>query len=147
VRILLAILLSGVLYSNAIKANQSDETQIIENIHSMWKAVENNNLKNYLKYIHADYSVFGEGDIYLHQGKNKETIDYADYLSRVKGVRTFMHQPEVIVRGDTAWVTYYWNDAGYVSGNRFTSRGKATRIFVKEKDQWLCIHSHFTAVP
>jgi len=146
-RKLLIILLIGVLYSNATKANQSDETQIIENIHSMWKAVENNNLKDYLKYIHVDYSVFGEGDVYLHEGKNKEMIDYGDYLSRVKDVRTFMHQPEVTVRSDTAWITYHWNDAGYSSGERFTSRGKATRIFVKENDQWLCIHSHFTALP
>ncbi len=146
-RILLAILISNVLLSSPSSATQVDQTQIIENVHSMWKAVENNNLKAYLEHIHPDYSVFGEGDIYLHKGKDKEAIDYGDYLGRVKGVRTFMHQPEVIIRGDTAWITYHWNDAGYSSGERFTSRGKATRIFVKEKGQWLCIHSHFTAVP
>lgn len=146
-KILLTILFSSILFSNAIKANQSDQTQIIESIHSMWKAVETNNLDAYLKYIHSDYSVFGEGDIYLHQGKDKEAVDYGDYLGRVEGVRTFMHQPVVTIRGDTAWITYHWNDAGYSSGKRFTSRGKATRIFVKEEGQWLCIHSHFTAVP
>jgi len=26
-------------------------------------------------------------------------------------------------------------------------RGKVTRIFVRENGVWLCIHSHFTAVP
>lgn len=146
-RILLAILFSSLLLANASYANQSAQDQIIDNVHSMWKAVETKNLKAYLKHIHPDYSVFGEGDVYLHQGKDKEAIDYDDYLGRIEGVRTFMHQPQVIIRGDTAWITYYWNDAGYSSGQRFTSRGKATRIFVKEKDQWLCIHSHFTAVP
>ena len=146
-RVLLAILLSSFLLANASYANQSAQEQIIDNVHSMWKAVETNNLKAYLKHIHPDYSVFGESDAYLHQGKDKEAIDYGDYLGRVEGVRTFMHQPQVIIRGDTAWITYHWNDAGYSSGKRFTSRGKATRIFVKEKGQWLCIHSHFTAVP
>ncbi|MFT6732063.1 MAG: ketosteroid isomerase-like protein [Polaribacter sp.] len=146
-RMLLAILFGSVLFTNASNANQSDQDQIIDNVHSMWKAVETNNLKAYLKHIHPDYSVFGEADVYLHQGKDKEAIDYGDYLGRVEGVRTFMHQPVVIIRGDTAWITYHWNDAGYSSGKRFTSRGKATRIFVKEKGQWLCIHSHFTAVP
>ena len=145
--ITLTILFCSILFSNVIKANQSEQTQIIESIHSMWKAVETNNLKAYLKHIHPDYSVFGEGDIYLHQGKDKEAIDYGDYLGRVKSVRTFMHQPLVIIKGDTAWITYHWNDAGYSSGKRFTSRGKATRIFVKEKGRWLRIHSHFTAVP
>jgi ketosteroid isomerase-like protein len=146
-RILLAIFFSSVLLANVSYANQSAQEQIIDNVHSMWKAVETNNLNAYLKHIHPDYSVFGESDVYLHQGKDKEAIDYGDYLGRVEGVRTFMHQPQVIIRGDTAWITYHWNDAGYSSGKRFTSRGKATRIFVKEKGQWLCIHSHFTAVP
>ena len=146
-RILLVVFLSIVLLTNTSYAKQSAQDQIVDNVHSMWKAVETNNLKAYLKYIHPDYSVFGEGDVYLHQGKEKEAIDYGDYLGRVKGVRTFMHQPQVIIKGDTAWITYHWNDAGYSRGKRFTSRGKATRIFVKEKGKWLCIHSHFTAVP
>ena len=139
--------LLSLLVSNAVAAEQDDESQIIQSIHGMWKAVENNNLDQYLSYIHPDYSVFGEGDVYLHEGKDKERIDYADYLSRASGVRTFMHQPKVTLRGDTAWVTYHWNDAGYIKGERFRSRGKSTRVFVKEDGKWLCIHSHFTGIP
>ena len=60
---------------------------------------------------------------------------------------TEMHQPKVIIRGDVAWILYYWTDAGCSEGQRFTSRGNSTRIFVKEKGRWLCVHSHFTAVP
>jgi hypothetical protein len=58
-----------------------------------------------------------------------------------------MHQPEVKVIGEVAWITYYWTDSGLVDGKRFSSRGKSTRIFVKEKEKWLCIHGHYTAVP
>ena len=125
----------------------SDEQQIVESILSMWGAVQKGDLDAYLEHIHPDYSVFGEGDVYLHEGKAKERIDYADYLSRATGVRTFMHQPKVTVNGDTAFITYHWNDAGYINAERFTSRGKSTRIFVKEEGEWLCIHSHFTAIP
>ena len=141
------VIFLSLLLSNSLFAQQDDESQIIESVHSMWKAVAKNDLDEYLKFIHPDYSVFGEGDIYLHEGKDKERIDYADYLGRANGVRTFMHQPKVNVRGDTAWMTYHWNDAGYIKGERFTSRGKSTRVFVKEDGKWLCIHSHFTAIP
>lgn len=128
-------------------ASTDDSTAIINSIESMWKAVQDNDLDAYLVHIHPNYSVFGEGDVYLHEGKEKERIDYADYLGRASGVRTFMHDPKVTVRGDTAWITYYWNDAGYIGDKRFTSRGKSTRIFVKENGQWLCVHSHFTGIP
>ena len=141
------VLILSLFVSNPLFAQQDDKDQIIDAVHSMWKAVQENDLEAYLSYIHPDYSVFGEGDVYLHEGKDKERIDYADYLGRASGVRTFMHQPKVTIRGDTAWLTYHWNDAGYISGERFTSRGKSTRVFVKENGKWLCIHSHFTAIP
>ena len=32
------------------------------------------------------------------------------------------------------------------TGERGTSRGKSTRIFVKENGRWLCIHGHYTLV-
>ncbi|MFT6046302.1 MAG: ketosteroid isomerase-like protein [Arenicella sp.] len=146
--LLFALLLTTLLTNaGASQAVKDDKTQIISSIHSMWKAVQENDLDSYLQFIHPDYSVFGESDAYLHEGKEKEEIDYRDFLSRAKGVRTFMHQPKVNVRGDTAWITYYWNDAGYLSGERYTSRGKSSRVFVKENGRWLCIHSHFTALP
>jgi len=142
-----SVFLLSLIFSSPLFAQHDDESQIIENVQQMWNAVSENDLEKYLSYIHPDYSVFGEGDVYLHEGKAKERIDYADYLGRASGVRTFMHQPKVTVRGDTAWLTYHWNDAGYIKGERFTSRGKSTRVFVKEDGKWLCIHSHFTAIP
>jgi ketosteroid isomerase-like protein len=43
-----------------------------------------------------------------------------------------------------AWITYYWTDGGLLDGKPFSSRGKSTRIFVKEGGRWLCIHGHYT---
>jgi len=57
-----------------------------------------------------------------------------------------MHQAEVTIRGDVAWITYYWTDesTSRITGERSTSRGKSTRIFVREGGHWLCIHGHYT---
>jgi len=143
--------------SPALAQTLSDVNTIKQNIINMWAAVEVGDVDTYMTYVHEDYTVFGEGDIYLQAGKNKERASYTDYLGRVQNVKTFMHQPEVTVRRDTAWITYYWTDSGYsnakdakgktVKGESFTTKGKSTRIFVKENGKWLCIHSHFTDVP
>ncbi len=113
---------------------------------AMWDAVEKGDVDRYATYVHPDFASFGENDTYLTEGKDAEVRNYRDYLLRAKGVHTDMHQPVVTVRGDTAWVTYYWTDAGTSDGKRFTSRGKSTRIFVREGGRWLCIHGHYTAV-
>jgi ketosteroid isomerase-like protein len=97
--------------------------------------------------VHPDITVFGESDLYLAEGKALEVRGIAGWVERAKGVHTEMHQPKVVVRGDVAWITYYWTDSGTEGGERFTSRGKSTRIFVRENGKWLCIHGHFTAVP
>ena len=114
---------------------------------AMWDAIEREDLEAYGSYLHPDFTAFGESDTYLASGKDLELRSYAEYLARVRDVHTEMHQPEVTVRGDVAWITYYWTDAGWADGERFTSRGKSTRIFVREGGRWLCIHGHYTAVP
>lgn len=140
------------IWAAPIAAHSDEDGETIkQNLVNMWAAVEDGDVGEYLTYVHPDYTVFGEGDIYLQAGKDKERASYTDYLGRVENVRTFMHQPDVRINGDTAWLTYYWTDSGYYTtgekaGNRFTSKGKSTRIFVKEDGKWLCIHGHFTAV-
>ena len=133
--------------SSSLLAKDNDQQIIIDNIHAMWSAIEHQDLPKYLKYIHDDYSVFGESDVYLHEGKDKEAIDIGEFIKRAKGVRTFMHQPKVTINGNTALITYYWSDAGEINGSRYTSRGKSTRIFFKENGRWLCLYSHFTEIP
>jgi len=111
----------------------------------MWDAIEQEDLERYASHVHPDFTSFGETDLYLNKGKEYELRAYADYLQRVDGVHTEMHQPQVTVRGEVAWIVYYWTDAGYrADGTRFTSRGKSTRIFVRENGRWLCIHGHYT---
>lgn len=144
-----AVLLA--LAPNARADDAADAAAIKASLISMWAAVEAGDVDRYMSYIHPDYTLFGEGDIYLQSGKALERASYTDYLGRVKNVRTFMHQPQINVRGDTAWITYYWSDSGtYTSGaqagERFTSQGKSTRIYVREDGRWLCIHGHFTDV-
>ena len=125
----------------------SDEDAIKEALVSMWQAIEDGDLDRYAAFVHPDFTSFGENDVYLASGKATEIRSYGEYLKRARGVHTEMHQPEVTVRGEVAWITYYWTDSGEVDGHRFSSRGKSTRIFVKENGRWLCIHGHYTAVP
>jgi ketosteroid isomerase-like protein len=125
---------------------ESDEQQIKAILTAMWTAIERGDLESYARFLHPDFSAFGENDPYLQSGKELELSGLRSYLTRAKNVHTEMHQPSVTVRDSVGWITYYWSDEGYVNGERETSRGKSTRIFVKEDGQWLCIHGHYTAV-
>lgn len=123
-----------------------DVSEIKASLVAMWDAIEEGDVDRYATYVHPSFTSFGETDTYLTEGKDAEVRNYRDYLGRATGVHTDMHQPEVTVRGDVAWITYYWTDSGMSEGKRFTSRGKSTRIFVREGGRWLCIHGHYTAV-
>ncbi len=146
------LLASWLLFTPLLAFEQpSDEPaqQVLDTLTEMWDAIEKGDLERYASRLHPDYSAFGETDTYRADGKDLELRSLASYLARVRGVHTEMHQPKVNIRGDVAWVTYYWTDEGYrrdTAGTRFTSRGKSTRIFVKVDGLWLCIHGHFTSV-
>ncbi|WP_419949813.1 DUF4440 domain-containing protein [Candidatus Palauibacter sp.] len=126
---------------------QDEEQEILDTLTAMWAAIEAGDLDAYAQHLHPDFTAFGENDVYLAEGRDLEVRSYGDYLTRARDVHTEMHQPQVTIRGDVAWITYYWTDSGYIGEERFTSRGKSTRIFVREGDRWLCIHGHYTAVP
>jgi ketosteroid isomerase-like protein len=146
---LLACVLIAVVPALAVgqPAESRDVAEIRAVLVAMWDAIEKGDVDRYATYVHPDFTSFGENDTYLTEGKDAEVRNYRAYLQRATGVHTDMHQPVVTVRGDTAWITYYWTDAGTLDGKRFTSRGKSTRIFVREGGRWLCMHGHYTAVP
>lgn len=127
-------------------ARSKDAADITAALVAMWDAIEKGDVDRYATYVHPDFTSFGENDTYITEGKDAEVRNYRSYLQRATGVHTDMHQPAITVRGDTAWITYYWTDSGTLEGKRFTSRGKSTRIFVREGGRWLCIHGHYTAV-
>ena len=128
-------------------APPTDVADITAALVAMWDAIEKGDVDRYATYVHPAFTSFGENDTYITEGKDAEVRNYRAYLQRASDVHTDMHQPVISVRGDVAWITYYWTDAGTLEGKRFTSRGKSTRIFVREGGRWLCIHGHYTAVP
>jgi len=141
-------LLAVLATAPAPAAAQSDQEAIEAVLVDMWDALERGDLERYAAHLHPDFTSFGETDPYLNEGKAYELRNVASWIERVPGVHTEMHQPEVTVRGNTAWITYYWTDAGTtIDGVRQTSAGKSTRIFVKEGGRWLCIHGHYTLAP
>lgn len=139
------LLLSSVAVLGEVASSEAE--QVKATLIAMWEAIEDGDANTYAQYVHPDFTQFGESDVYLAQGRDLEVASIRDYVQRATDVHTEMHQPIVTVRGDVAWIVYYWTDSGFVGGDRFTSRGKSTRIFVKEEGRWLCIHGHYTAVP
>jgi ketosteroid isomerase-like protein len=129
------------------KAPDSEKQSVINTLNSMWDALEHADIDRYASFIHPDFTSFGEEDTYLNSGKDYEVRSYTNYLKHAKNLHTDMHQPQVTIRGDVAWITYYWTEAADVDGKHVSSRGKSTRIFVRENGNWLCIHGHYTYAP
>jgi ketosteroid isomerase-like protein len=122
----------------------ADETAVKATLTAMWDAIEKGDADRYASYVHPDFTQFGENDSLLTAGKAIEVESIRRYVAVAKNVHTEMIDPQVTLRGNTAWITYYWKDAGTKSGTPFSSGGKSTRIFVKENGAWLCIHGHYT---
>jgi ketosteroid isomerase-like protein len=142
----LVVLVATASYGQST-ASEKDKDAVKATLVAMWDAIERGDVPRYASYLHPDFTAFGENDEYLAEGKDVEVRTYADYLKTAKNIHTEMHQPKVTVRGDVAWITYYWTDSGEVDGKHVSSRGKSTRIFVREDGKWVCIHGHYTNAP
>lgn len=125
-----------------------DEEQAIKDtLTQMWDAIEKKDIDRYASYIHKDFTQFGETDPTLNIGKQIEVEGVKDWVKNSDGIHTEMEKPRVTIKDDVAWITYYWSDHGTTNGEPFASKGKSTRIFIKENKKWLCIHGHYTLLP
>ncbi len=131
--------------------NKKDNTLVEEKIKAividMWDAIEHEDIERYASHIHPDYTSFGETEISLSMAKETEIKMVKDWTLTAKDIHTEMSSPRVSVNGDIAWITYIWSDSGIENGKIFSSKGKSSRIFINENNEWLCIHSHFTLLP
>lgn len=125
-----------------------DDKEAIENaLITMWAAIEKEDIESYAAYIHPDFTQFGETDATLRVGKTAEVAGIASWLANSSEIQTEMLEPRITIKDKVAWIVYYWSDRGFTDGVEFTSKGKSTRIFVKENGKWLCIHGHYTLLP
>ena len=113
----------------------------------MWDAIEKEDIIRYATFIHPDFTQFGETDPVLRIGKDAELKGIASWVAESENIHTEMLDPRVTIKGEMAYLTYYWSDQGISNGVQFATKGKSTRIFVKEGDTWLCIHGHYTLLP
>jgi ketosteroid isomerase-like protein len=146
------VVLLAILFScNDSDVNQQDvlaqEIELKTTLINMWDAIENEDIELYASYIHPDFTQFGESDPKLKVGREAEVNGTNNWIKNSKNIHTEMEEPIVVVRDSVAWIVYYWKDRGTTNGEAFSSRGKSTRIFVKEKGRWLCIHGHYTLLP
>ena len=126
------------------KTEDRQKDEIKQTLVEMWDAIEKGDIDRYATYIHPDFTQWGETAKTLRIGKADEVKAIKDWIEEPTKVATKMKEPRVTLRGDTAWITYIWEDAGTSKGEPFATRGKSTRIFVKENNRWLCIHGHYT---
>jgi len=142
--LLLVILAVG---CNSASKDIEDEQAIKITLIDMWDAIEKEDIERYASHIHPDFTQFGETDSTLNIGKQVEIDGVREWVKNADGIHTEMIEPSVTIKDNVAWITYYWSDYGTTNGNEFTSKGKSTRIFVKENGKWLCIHGHYTLLP
>lgn len=122
----------------------TQEEEVKATLIKMWEAIENEDIETYASYIHPDFTQFGESDPVLNVGKEAEVNGTKEWIKNSSNIHTEMEEPIVLIKDSVAWILYYWKDRGTTNGEAFSSRGKSTRIFVKEKGKWLCIHGHYT---
>ncbi len=147
--ILLTIILT-VFFScskTEVKTNQEQKEIIKSTLIDMWDAIEKGDIERYASYVHKDFTQFGEYDSVLRSGKVAEIKGIKDWIENSTAIHTEMHDPKVTVNGNMGYITYYWSDAGSTDGKPFTTRGKSTRVFIKENGSWFCIHGHYTLLP
>ena len=142
------ILLSLLSCSNPSNQNNAQTSEEIKaTLVQMWDAIEREDLERYASYVHDDFTQFGENDSTLRSGKEAEVAGVKSWMEHYDSIHTEMIEPIVTIKEDVAWLTYYWKDRSVKNGEHFSSRGKSTRLFVKENDKWLCIHGHYTSLP
>ena len=126
---------------------EEDKEAVKQALTGMWTAIEKEDMTTYAAYIHPDFTQFGETDSVLRIGKRGEIEGVTSWVANSSEIHTEMHEPRITIKDKVAWIVYYWSDRGITEGTAFTSRGKSTRIFVKEGGKWLCIHGHYTLLP
>lgn len=132
-------------FTKTVVTDAETEKEAIKNtLNQMWLAIENEDIDAYASYVHPDFSQFGEYDSILRIGKKAEVKGVHNWIKESSKIHTEMKDPIVTIKGNVAWITYYWSDHGTTKGEPFASTGKSTRIFVKEDGKWLCIHGHYT---
>lgn len=122
----------------------AQKEEIKNTLTQMWDAIEKEDIERYARYVHPEFTQFGETDSILSIGKEAEVNGIKNWIKNSSNIHTEMIDPIVTIRGNTAWIVYYWSDHGLTNGIPFASKGKSTRIFVKENGKWLCIHGHYT---
>ncbi len=124
-----------------------EKEKIRATLTEMWDAVEKGDLDRYASYVHPDFTQFGEYDSALLIGKDAEIAGMKKSMAKSKDMQTEMIAPRITIKGNVAWIVYYWDDHGLSNGVPFASHGKSTRIFLKEEGKWLCVHGHYTLLP
>ncbi|MDZ7374900.1 MAG: nuclear transport factor 2 family protein [candidate division KSB1 bacterium] len=72
----------------------------------------------------------------------RKTFHY--YLDQAEEVSYEIQDPEVVVYGDVAIVTFYWVVRLTDGGRTRSVRGRGTHVYLRRNDSWKVVHEHFS---
>jgi uncharacterized protein (TIGR02246 family) len=71
---------------------------------------------------------------------------YLQQRKDLAGVQLIRRNTNIFHYGDTAWVCYQWEFAGFVQGKSMNARGQTTLVLVKQAGRWLIVHNHTSQI-
>jgi ketosteroid isomerase-like protein len=86
--------------------------------------------------------IFVEGSAYRLSGKANLLRGIAALIENTDLRSYQMPEPQVVLLGDTALLTYYFTESGAAGSKEFSSAGKTSMIFVKREGAWRALHEH-----
>lgn len=119
------------------------ETQkVIETERSAWEAIKNKQPAALADYFADDATVLVEGSAYRLSGKANLLRALAAFIESTDLRSYQMLEPQVVLLGDTALLTYYFSESGVAAGKEYSSAGKISMVFVKRGGVWRALHEH-----
>ncbi len=123
-------------------ARAAETEKILATERSAYEAIKSRNAKLLADYFADDATILAEGSAYRTSGKPSLLANVANLLARSELRSYQMLEPQVQLSGDTAVLTYYFDELWFGGGRETPVTGKATVVFVKRGGRWQMLHEH-----
>ena len=120
----------------------AESQKVIETERSAWEAIKNKQPAALADYFADDATVLVEGSAYRLSGKANLLRALAAFIESTDLRSYQLLEPQVVLLGDTALLTYYFSESGVTNGKEYSSAGKISMVFVKSGGAWRALHEH-----
>ena len=119
----------------------ADEQEIIDFSEAWAEAIVSNDAKLIGGFMADDWTIVGENG----------TTGKAEFLAWVESgevtheAMAMIGEPRIRIYGETAVLTARVRNNGHYKGQPFSADEWTTDVFIRRRDEWLCVLSHLTA--